>query len=127
MSDGNYRNFLRQVSNYFLRGSQLFRKSKDDAHQLVPDLDRRYELIQFSHDHLGHKGTFATTRTLLVRFWWPQIHLDVAWYVRTCHECQIRKTEYFHICQGHSTLRSHVLDGVLRLAIPNRDFPVGCS
>ena len=30
-------------------------------------------------------------------------------------------------CQGHSTLRSHVLDGVLRLAIPNRDFPVGCS
>ena len=31
------------------------------------------------------------------------------------------------MCQGHSTLRSHVLDGVLRLAIPNRDFPVGCS
>ena len=31
------------------------------------------------------------------------------------------------VCQGHSTLRSHVLGGVLRLAIPNRDFPVGCS
>ena len=30
-------------------------------------------------------------------------------------------------CQGHSTLRSHVLDGVLHLAIPNRDFLVGCS
>ena len=29
-------------------------------------------------------------------------------------------------CQGHSTLHSHVLDGVLRLAIPNRDFLVGC-
>ena len=34
---------------------------------------------------------------------------------------------YPYMCQGHSTLRSHVLDGVLRLAIPNRDFPVGCS
>ena len=48
-----------------------------------------------------------------------------------CRYCMINNNGWVYCplsrCQGHSTLRSHVLDGVLCLAIPNCDFLVGCS
>ena len=97
LSNSEYRSFIRLASNYFLRGHQLFRRRKDHAPQLVPEPKDRFRLIEYAHDRLGHKGAFVTTHNLLVRFWWPQLNFDVAWYIRTCHECQIRKTEYFHI------------------------------
>ena len=97
LSDEKYRQFMRQAMDYFVTDGKLFRKNRDNGPQLVPDLDDRLPLIQYAHDNLGHKGVFATTRNLLVRFWWPHLNEDVRWYTKTCHECQLRQTEYFHI------------------------------
>jgi hypothetical protein len=98
LSDDEYRNFLRQVPKYHLRGKDLFRR--DVVHSqplLVPLPTRRFRLIHYAHTKLGHKGVYATTRTLQLRFWWPYLNNDVQWFIRTCHECQVRQTEYFHI------------------------------
>jgi hypothetical protein len=97
LSDDEYRQFIRQASDYFLKDDRLFRKNRHGNAQLVPQSPDRLRLIQFAHDNLGHKGVFATTRNLLLRFWWPNLNEDVRWYTRTCHECQVRQTEYFHI------------------------------
>jgi len=97
LSDSEYRQFIRQARDYFLTGESMFRKSRSSTPQLVPLPDDRLHLIEFAHDNLGHKGVFATTRNLLVRFWWPYLNNDVRWFVRTCHQCQVRQTEYFHI------------------------------
>ena len=97
LSDHEYRQFIRQVSDYFLSDSRLYRKRRNNTPQLVPEPEARYALIQCAHDHLGHKGVYATTRNLLIRFWWPFLNDDVRWFTRTCHECQIRQTEYFLI------------------------------
>ena len=97
LSDEEYRQFIRQAMDYFALDGKLFRKARDGSAQLVPDPPERLRLIQYAHDNLGHKGVFATTRNLLLRFWWPHLNEDVRWYVRTCHECQVRQTEYFHI------------------------------
>ena len=48
-------------------------------------------MMQTCHDKLGHRGAYATTRLIAQRFWWPEMEGDVAWYVRTCHLCQIRQ------------------------------------
>lgn len=97
LTDEQFRLFIRQAAGYFIYEGRLFRKSRDGTSQLVPPPLDRLRLIIYAHDNLGHKGVFATTRNLLVRFWWPHLNHDVRWYIRTCHECQVRQTEYFHI------------------------------
>jgi Integrase zinc binding domain len=31
--------------------------------------------------NLGHKGIYATQRTIIDRFWWPSVDEDVSWSV----------------------------------------------
>ena len=96
-SDEQYRLFIRQAMDYFFYEGNLYRKNQKGNPQLVPKPEERLELVRYAHDVLGHKGIFATTQSLLVRFWWPELAKDVRWYVRTCHECQVRQTKYFNI------------------------------
>ena len=97
LSDKVYKQFLRQASDYLVWENQLFRKARNNMALLIPLPSERLPLIRYAHDDLGHKGVYATTRTLLLRFWWPHMNEDIRWFVRTCHECQVRQTEYFHI------------------------------
>ena len=83
--------------DYFIVGSKLFHKSRNGSAQLVPEPPDCLPLIQYTHDKLGHKGVFTMTRNLLLCFWWPHLNEDIYWYIRTCHECQLHQTEYFHI------------------------------
>ena len=97
LTDERYRQFIHQAKGYFTLRGKLFRKVRKDYAQLVLDVARRPRVIKYAHDTLGHKGIYATTRNILLRFWWPHINEDVRWYVSTCHECQVRQTRYFHI------------------------------
>ena len=45
-----------------------------------------------AHNKLRHKEFYSTLRALLDRFWWPSLTDDVRWYIKCCHECQIRQT-----------------------------------
>jgi hypothetical protein len=53
---------------------------------------QRYTVTRDTHDKLGHKGFYSTLRALLDRFWWPSLADDIRWYIKSCHECQIRQT-----------------------------------
>ena len=66
-------------------------------HQLVVPEHRRYGLIKEAHDDLGHKSVFTVCTRLLLCFWWLMLVNNVKWFVRTCHECQIRQTQRLHI------------------------------
>ncbi|KNZ80237.1 hypothetical protein J132_06663 [Termitomyces sp. J132] len=44
------------------------------------------------HNKLAHRGLFATRTALLEHFWWPHISANIAWYIHTCHLCQIHQT-----------------------------------
>jgi hypothetical protein len=97
LSDQEYQQFIRQAMDYCVIGGQLYRKKRDGTAQVVPRPSKRLQLIEYAHDYIGHKGIFATTRNLLLRFWWPHLNEDVRWFVKTCHECQVRQTKYFYI------------------------------
>jgi transposase InsO family protein len=84
--------FLRRVARFTLASDRLWRIQGDGRHQLyvVPPL--RLSIVRNAHDGLGHKGFYSTRRTIADRFWWPSLDSDVKWYVKTCHQCQLRQT-----------------------------------
>lgn len=96
LSDAEYRSFIKQAQRFFLQNEILWQRHQNQP-RIVPHRDRRYGLISEAHDGLGHKGFYVVRCRLQDRFWWPKMDEDVKWYLRTCHECQVRKTQYFHI------------------------------
>ena len=49
-------------------------------------------MLAAAHDNLGHHGDYATRSHLTDQFWWPDMLADIAWFVKTCHVCQLRQT-----------------------------------
>jgi hypothetical protein len=95
LDPGLLQGFIRYAHDFFLFNGRLWRRGAEGAHQLViTDPRHRLSLLQQGHDALGHKGKFATRRQLLLRFWWPHLDADVAWFDNTCLECQRRRTHH---------------------------------
>ncbi|TFK16375.1 hypothetical protein FA15DRAFT_549116, partial [Coprinopsis marcescibilis] len=71
-------------------------------------------LVRKAHDELGHKGAFVTHSHLAARFWWPNLFADIKFFVRSCHECQIRSMKQHHIPPTvplpASLFRQHCID-----------------
>jgi hypothetical protein len=82
--------FIKSVTEFFVLDNKLWRKDRHGRHKLVIEKEKRLHLIRQAHDDLGHKGIFTVKQRLGERFWWPHMDEDVKWYIRTCHECQVR-------------------------------------
>ena len=63
--------------------------------KLVVPRDCRATLLRKYHDdaRAGHVGSYKTYWKLRERFIWPQMHIDVRRYVRSCHVCARQKPE----------------------------------
>ncbi|KDR65555.1 hypothetical protein GALMADRAFT_81730 [Galerina marginata CBS 339.88] len=48
-------------------------------------------MLTAAHDHVGHRGFYATNQLLIQQFWWPEMEKDVNWFIKTCHVCQERQ------------------------------------
>ena len=80
------RQFLQHASKFFLKGGKMWRQEHQGRHQqVIEGYEKRYQLLTEAHDQLGHKGFYATRRTLSDRFWWPTPNADIRWIVSTCH------------------------------------------
>jgi hypothetical protein len=84
---------VKNARRFFIKGNGLWRKELAGRQQLVIFGKDRLRILHEAHDSLGHRGFYATQRTISDRFWWPSIKKDLAWYLRTCHQCQIRSVE----------------------------------
>jgi hypothetical protein len=92
LADGSYARFRRYCGEFFLDGDRLWRKDPNGAHKLVVSPARRLSVMSLVHEDLGHKGLHPTRSTICERFWWPHMLGDIAWFVRSCHMCQVRQT-----------------------------------
>ena len=97
LSDTEFHSFVNSAMKFFLLHSSLWRQELHGRHQLVIPEHRRFGLIKEAHNDLKHKGVFTVRTQLLLCFWWLMLVKDVKWFVRTCHECQIRQTCRLHI------------------------------
>ncbi|KAJ1304036.1 hypothetical protein OPQ81_008444 [Rhizoctonia solani] len=80
------RSLVRKAKGFVLVNRQLWRVRADGLHQLVVPILRRQSVLSETHDKLGHKGAWSTSRQLLLRVWWPGIERDAAEYVKTCEK-----------------------------------------
>ncbi len=83
---------------YFVTNRQLFRRDRHSRHQLVIPYAGRILVLRMAHDELGHRrGFYPVRRRIADRFWWPNMDADIAWYLKTCHQCQVESTEKVHL------------------------------
>ncbi|KAJ8463434.1 hypothetical protein ONZ45_g17581 [Pleurotus djamor] len=97
LEKGHLSKFTRLLVHFFVRDGKLWRKNTQRHPQVYIPEQRRLPLIRYAHDSLGHKGIFVIRTRLLDRFWWPMLDADVRWFVKSCHECQIRLPFKLHI------------------------------
>ena len=93
LSDMEYKSFMRYCTDFFISGDRLWRKDPKRHHKMVISQERRLFLMSAAHDDVGHRGFYATNSLLTDRYWWLMMSHDIAWFIRTCHLCQPRKTQ----------------------------------
>ena len=95
LTDSEYKSLLRYSMEFFVSDdNRLWKKDGKGNHKVVVSEDRRLFLIYSAHNDVGHHGFYATNALLAERYWWPQMSHDISWFVRTCHLCQLRKTQH---------------------------------
>lgn len=92
------RSFKRNLPAFSLRNSVLVRKNFSPGtranYLLVIPADLRDEILEACHDDpsSGHLGTARTIARIKAKYFWPRLTSDVTHYVRSCRDCQRRKT-----------------------------------
>ena len=90
--------FIQRALHFFVKDDKLWQKDTSGMHWLVIlDLRKCLSLILQAHDQLGHKQVLSTWRHLSDCFWWPGLDRNVAWFWKTCHECQLQNTQHVFI------------------------------
>ena len=92
ISDKVYAAFLRYCTHFFIKDDRLWKKDLQGHHRLVIEPNKRPVILVSAHDEARHHGDFVTHAQIVDRFWWPDLAADVAWFVKTCHLCQLRQT-----------------------------------
>ena len=76
----------------------MFKKTSTGPPLLVIlDINHRQQILQVAHRRLGHRGVYGVHHYLKERFFWPHLYQDVKHHVSTCHQCQLRSTQYVKI------------------------------
>ena len=88
---------LQTARRFLVINGRLWRRQSSGQHQLVIPEPKRADILRQAHDGLGHKGFYSTRRQISDRFWWPGLDRDVAWFVKTCHPCQLRSMQHILI------------------------------
>nr|GAT49863.1 predicted protein [Mycena chlorophos] len=98
MTTKKFRDLEKYASQFFVgKDGRLFRKGSEGMNRLVVEKEHCMFMMKSAHDSLGHRGVFATKSLIEVRLWWPELESDVAWYVKTCHMCQVRQRNLVRI------------------------------
>ena len=89
--------FRRGLASFFLQNDILLKKTFSPLranYLLVVPSALRPEVLQALHDDptAGHLGFSRTLARIQEKYYWPRLSADVAHYVRTCRDCQRRKT-----------------------------------
>lgn len=73
----------RSVKNFMIWNGNLFRRTKSGPRLVAPQPNIPSIMKSFYND-LGHLDVQTTLKFILVRFWWPGVHRDIATFVRSC-------------------------------------------
>ena len=92
ITDAMYIALLRYSTCFFTKDGHLWKKDAQGHHKVVIDPNKWLPMLASAHDDLGHHGDYTTQLHLIDQFWWPNMSADIAWFVKTCHICQLCQT-----------------------------------
>lgn len=89
--------FSRSLSSFILRNGVLYKRNFEHSTEtflLVVPSTLRSEILEACHDDpsAGHLGVSRTVARIRTKYYWPRLLNSVQHYVRTCRDCQRRKT-----------------------------------
>lgn len=89
--------FARGLKFFCLRNDILYKRNfagNGKDYLLVVPMCLRHEILQACHDEptAGHLGYARTTARIKQNYYWPKLPATVKQYIRTCRDCQRRKT-----------------------------------
>ncbi|TFY61408.1 hypothetical protein EVJ58_g4516 [Rhodofomes roseus] len=85
------RNLRRRAQGFIVHDGRLWKTSRYNVPRLVVlDEGRRRELIAEAHNDCGHRGRDPTYKKLADRYYWPTMYDEIAFFVRSCNNCQYR-------------------------------------
>ena len=77
---------------FFMKDSHLWKKDAQGCHKVVIDPHRWLLMLVAAHDNLGHHSRDYVMQSHLINwFWWPDLSANIAWFVKTCHVCQLHQ------------------------------------
>ncbi|GIL49963.1 hypothetical protein Vafri_6086 [Volvox africanus] len=74
-------------NSYRMAGDKLLRLMPNGTIREVPQPQQRRQVIERTHNNMGHFGKRRTLGLLQTGFWWPGMSRDVATVVGTCKLC----------------------------------------
>ena len=92
ITNATYTTLLRYSMRFFAKDGRLSKKDTQGYHKVVINPSKWLPMLAAAHDELGHHGDYAMRSHLTNRFWWPDMPADIAWFVKTCHVCQLHQT-----------------------------------
>lgn len=84
----------RRVQKEFADPGSSTKLVTKDSYRLVVPRALRLELLNAYHDINGHPGQKVTTSDLRLRYFWPNMEMDVIDYVRSCTTCNQIKANH---------------------------------
>ena len=97
VNNHEYALVMRYASTFFTMGSALWKRDPQGEHKRVIYHSSRIEALIAAHNDTGHRGFYTTNALLTQRFWWPYMGHDIAWWIKTCHLCQVQQTRQIAI------------------------------
>jgi len=88
LTDQQYASFIRYCMCFFVKESKLWQRNPMGAHKVVIPKERHLTVLRECHDAVRHKGLYTTRSLVIECYWWPHVHEDLLWFVKTCHICQ---------------------------------------
>ena len=92
MTDAQYKTFMCYCTEFVVISGMLWHKDSKGQHKKIIPQAHRLFLMTIAHNYVGHHGVYATTALLTEQYWWPYMTQDIAWFILTCHICQVWKT-----------------------------------
>lgn len=90
--------FIQKATRFFIKNHAMYRRNGNNLPlKAILDPEQRQRILEAAHENLGHRGEYAVMQTMKERFYWPNMWNDIRQHVRSCHQCQIRKTYKVHL------------------------------
>jgi hypothetical protein len=92
MNRKEFRKFKSMALQFMVHEGHLFRRASKNMplRRVVDSEEDRAKILQAAHEESGHRGREGTYRRVADRYWWDDLAIKVAKYVKACKGCQMR-------------------------------------